>query len=131
MPYRMNEKQFEAVLALDSSKRYEHFLGKVADWEQLWGVKNKSGWLVPVAPEGFEYFPLWPHPDYAQGVADKNFPGHVATEITLRNLLETWLPRLEDDKVKLAIFPNNEWTFWCIEPWDLKEELLGEVAKYE
>lgn len=131
MPYRMNEKQFEAVLALDSFDRYGHFVSKVADWEQLWGVKSDEGWLTPIAPEEFEYFPLWPHPEYAQKIADENFPGHTATEISLEELLDHWLPLFEQDQVKVAVFPNKEWIFWCIEPQDLKEELLNEMAKYE
>jgi len=131
VPYKMNEKQYEAVLALDSFDRYDHFISKVADWQQLWGVKSEEGWLVPVAPEDFEYFPLWPHYEYAQKITDENFPGHTATEISLEELLDHWLPLFEQDKVKVAIFPNKEWNFWCIEPQDLKEELLNEMAKYE
>ena len=127
----MNEKQFEAVLALDTFERYNHFVNKVADWEQLWSVKNDEGWLVPVAPEDFEYFPLWPHPEYAQKTTDINFPGHKAVEISTKELLEHWLPLFEQDKVKLAVFPNKEWSFWRIEPNDLKEELLNEMAQYE
>ncbi|GIU52633.1 hypothetical protein TUM4438_45820 [Shewanella sairae] len=131
MAYKMNGKQYEAVLALDSSKRFEHFVSKVADWRQLWGVKNDEGWLVSVDPEGFEYFPLWPHPEYAQKVVDENFPGHQAVELSLDELLNHWLPLFEQDNVKVAVFPNREWTFWCIEPQDLKEDLLNEMAKYE
>lgn len=127
----MNDKQYEAVLALDSFKRYDHFVSKVADWQQLWGVKSDEGWLVPVAPEDFEYFPLWPHPEYAQKVTDENFPGHQAVEISLKELLEHWLPLFEQDKIKVAVFPNSEWTFWCMEPHELKEELQNEMAKYE
>jgi hypothetical protein len=127
----MNGKQYDAVLALDSFKRYDHFISKVADWQQMWGVKNDEGWLVPLAPEDFEYFPLWPHPEYAQRVAEENFPGHQAVEISLGELLDYWLPLFEQDKVKVAVFPNNEWTFWCIEPNELKEELQNEMAKYE
>jgi len=131
VPYKMNEKQYEAVLALDSFDRYDHFISKVADWQQLWGVKSEEGWLVPVAPEDFEYFPLWPHYEYAQKITDESFPGHTAIEISLEELLDYWLPLFEQDKVKVAVFPNKEWTFWCIEPQDLKEELLNEMAKYE
>ena len=127
----MNNKQFEAVLALDTFERYNYFVNKVSDWEQLWGVKSDEGWLVPVAPEDFEYFPLWPHPEYAQTITDINFPGHKAVEISTKVLLEHWLPLFEQDKVKVAVFPNKEWTFWCIEPNDLKEELLNEMAQYE
>ncbi len=131
MPYKMNDKQFEAVLALDSLKRYDHFISKVADWEQLWSVKSAAGWLVPVAPENFEYFPLWPHPEYAQKITDENFAGHETVEITLEELLVHWLPLFEEDNVKIAVFPNRDWTFWCIEPNDLKDELLNEMAKYK
>jgi len=131
VPYWMNEKQFEAVLALDSSDRYDHFVSIVADWEQLWGVKSDEGWLVPVSPEEFEYFPLWPHPEYAQKIVDENFPGHSATEISLEELLDHWLPLFEQDQVKVAVFPSKEWKFWCIEPQDLKEALLIEMAKYQ
>ena len=66
-----------------------------------------------------------------QKVTDENFPGHQAVEIGLEELLNHWLPLFEEDKVKVAIFPNNEWTFWCIEPSDLKEDLLEEMTKYE
>lgn len=131
MPYKINEKQYEGVLALDSSDRYDHFNSKVTDWQQLWGVKSEDGWLVPIAPEDFEYFPLWPHYEYAQKITNENFPGHTATEISLEKLLDYWLPLFEQDRVKVVVFPNIEWTFLCIEPQDLKEELLNEMAKYE
>jgi hypothetical protein len=131
MPYKMNDKQFEAVLALESVDRYEHFISKVVDWEQLWGVKSEEGWLVPVAPEGFEYFPLWPHPEFAQKITDQHFPGHTATEISLEALTDHWLPLFEEDNVKVAIFPNNDWTFWCVDARELKEALINEMANYE
>ena len=127
----MNEKQFEAVLELDSFERYNHFVSKIADCEQLWSVKSDEGWLVPVAPENFEYFPLWPHPVYAQKMSDISFPGHEAVEISIQELLEYWLPLFKQDKVQVAVFPNNEWEFWCIKPNDLKEDLLNEMAQYE
>ncbi|PTB88354.1 hypothetical protein C9928_06480, partial [Pseudidiomarina aestuarii] len=111
VPYKMTDKQYEAVLALDSFKRYDHFLSRVADWQQLWGVKNHEGWLVPLAPEDFEYFPLWPHPEYAQKITDVNFPGHQVAEISLEELLEHWLPLFAQDQVKVAVFPNSDWTF--------------------
>ncbi|MBO6824549.1 MAG: DUF2750 domain-containing protein, partial [Pseudomonadales bacterium] len=62
MTYHITEEEYEAVLKTSSQIRFEHFVKKVADWEQVWSVRNDEGWLVPVAPEGFEYFPLWPHP---------------------------------------------------------------------
>ncbi len=131
MPYRMNEPQFEAVTALSGADRSSHFVGKVADWEQLWAVKNNEGWLVPVTPEDLEYFPVWPHPEYAQRISDEHFPGHTAVEISLDEFLSHWLPTCEKDNVKIAVFPNKEWAFWVMEPQDLAQCLTDEAAQYE
>lgn len=35
MSYRMHPKQLENVFALTSQQRYEHFISKVCDWEEL------------------------------------------------------------------------------------------------
>ncbi|ASJ76188.1 DUF2750 domain-containing protein [Granulosicoccus antarcticus] len=129
--YTIDEQEYESVVALESNDRFKYFIGKVAEWQQLWGVKNDEGWLVPEAPEGFEYFPLWPHPKYAQDIADNNFQGYTATEISLDELLEYWLPLFKDDSVRVAIFPDHNWTFWCIEPEELAEVLEAEISNHE
>ena len=131
MPYKMNEPQFEAVTALSSADRSSHFVGKVADLEQLWAVKNNEGWLVPVTSEELEYFPVWPHPEYAQRIADDHFPGHKAVEISLNEFLSHWWPNCEKDKVKIAVFPNKDWVFWVMEPQDLAQCLIEEAEQYE
>lgn len=131
MPYELNPEQYKAVIALDGEQRCSHFIRRIADWEALWGVRNEEGWLVPVTPEGFEYFPVWPHPNYAQTITDKNYPGHQATEIPLEEFMTEWLPRFEVDKVKVAVFPNEDWSMWIMEPSDLLEALADEIAQYE
>ncbi|MCW8880418.1 MAG: DUF2750 domain-containing protein [Kangiellaceae bacterium] len=128
MPYKLNPEQFESVLALSSADRYSHFVGKVADWQQLWGVKNGEGWLFPIIDGEFEYFPVWPHPEYAQKMSDLHFPGHSATEISLEQFLNEWLPDFEKDGVKVGVFPNKEWSIWVMEPSDLAECLRDEMS---
>ena len=131
MPYDLNPEQYKAVVSLEGKQRALHFIGRIADWELLWGVQNEEGWLVPVAPDDFEYFPVWPHPDYAQTIIDKNFPGHKAAEISLDDFMSEWLPRFIVDKVKVAVFPDEDWGLWIMEPTDLLADLKDEVAQYE
>ena len=83
----MNTPQFNAILKLESRERFNHFVSKVAGCGELWAAKNDEGWLVPLAPEGFEYLPIWPHPEYAQEMTDIMFPGHSATRIDLDDFL--------------------------------------------
>ena len=127
----MNPQQFKAVLELSSSDRCSHFIGKVADWEQLWGVKNSEGWLVPITPEDMEYFPVWPHPEYAQKIVDENFEGYQAVEISIQEFIDRWIPTFAEDNVKVAVFPDMYWEFWVMEPKDMLEVLQDEMAQYE
>ena len=132
MPYRMHPKQFDSVIGFSSADRNAHFVSRVADWQQLWGVRNNDGWLVPVIEEKrLEYFPVWPHPEYAQKITDLHFPGYEATEISLDEFLSQWLPTFVNDNVKVAVFPNKEWVFWVMEPEDLAEILRHEASQYE
>lgn len=131
MAYKLNEAQYKAVVGLGGAERCSHFIGKVADCELLWGVRNDDGWLVPITPDKLEYFPVWPHPEYAQKIADKHFPGHLATEIGLGEFIEDLLPRLEQDGTKVAVFPDEEWDLWITEPSNLREALANKASQYE
>ncbi len=131
MPYKMNEQQFNAVLALTNDERYQHFVSRVADWQQLWGVRTKDGWLIPVTPEGVEYFPLWPHPEYAQRVADENWPGHEAEQLDYELLISGGLDKLGNDNIKVAIFPNMAWQCILSDARQLLSDLRIEAQQYE
>jgi hypothetical protein len=131
MTYKINPQQFEATLALSSSKRCSHFIDKITQYEQLWGVKNAEGWLVPITPENLEYFPVWPHPEYAQKSVDENFEGYEVQEISIEEFMEYWIPLFGEDSVKLAVFPNMQWEFWVMEPKDMLECLREEMDEYD
>jgi len=131
MPYEMNDAQLNAVLALPDEQRYQHFVAKVADWQELWGVRNDDGWLVPAMPEGVEYFPVWPHPEYAQKTADKNFPGHTAEELDFDTWMESMLIAFAEDNVKVAVFPNMEWRCVLADAGQLREDIRVESEQYE
>lgn len=126
----MNDKQFESVLALDDIDRYKHFISKVGDWQQLWGVKGPDDWFFSTEHE-CKYFPLWPHPEYAQKAVNEKYFNYTVTEISLEDLLDDWLPLCVIQKVKIAVFPNQDWMFLCAEPNDLKEAILMELKQYE
>ena len=95
-------------------------------------MKNENGWLVPILEtDQREYFPVWPHPEYAQRLADEHFPGHEATEISLDEFFTGWVPKLERDKVKVGVFPNSDWSIWVMEPAELALCLEDELSQYQ
>jgi len=127
----MHPKHYENVLALTSEERYDHFLVKVADWEQLWSLYSKEGWLERTTPEGVKYISVWPHPDYAKEIAKEYYPEHIEKEISLKKFMNEWLPKLENDNIKIGVFPSQDGTNWLISPKELLEDIKSECKLYE
>jgi len=132
MPYKMNPQQYENVLALSAKERYSHFIGKVADWEQLWGLYNENeGWLTCSTPEEVEYLSVWPHPEYAENISKENYPEYNEKEISLEYFMFNWLPKLKSDNIKIGVFPDQEGNTWLMEANDLLQDLKDECGQYE
>ena len=123
----MHPKQLENVFALTSKQRYEHFISKVCDWEELWILADHNqNFLIITPQENLEYLPVWPHADYASAFHEI-YPSHKPSRVELDSFLEIWLPNLNDDGLKVGVLPNLGTTVWIIDPLDLKEELENEL----
>ena len=98
----MHPKQLENVFALTSKQRYEHFISKVCDWEELWILADQNqDFLIVIPQENLEYLPVWPHADYASAFHEI-YPSHKPSRVELDSFLEIWLPNLNDDELTWA-----------------------------
>jgi hypothetical protein len=87
----MHPKQLENVFALTSKQRYEHFISKVCDWEELWILADQNQNFRIITPqENLEYLPIWPHADYASAFHEI-YPSHKPSRVELDSFLEIWL----------------------------------------
>lgn len=102
----MNEKEFEAVIKLPASKRYEYFIKKIVDSEELWGLYNE-GWAVTRDDEGNLLIPFWPKKEFAEYCAVGEQSVYVAENIDLYEFMEQWLQGMQEDGYKPSIFWNN------------------------
>lgn len=53
----MNNKEFEAVIKIPGPKRYEYFIKKVVDYEELWGLYD-DGWAITEDDQGNKMIPF-------------------------------------------------------------------------
>lgn len=132
MPYKLHPKHYENVMSFTAKERYEHFIIKVADWEQLWGLYNENkGWFLRTTNENVEYLSIWPHPEYAKNIAKEYYPEYNEEEISLEDFMSNLLPKLEKDNVKVGVFPNPEGNTWLMEAKDLLQDLQDECEQHE
>ena len=122
----LNPKEIEAVLKLPADKRYQHFIKRIADQEELWGIYD-SDWIKIKYEDGSDLFPVWPNKEYAQLYLQKYCPSAFVKTIDLYEFIDTFLPELGERNIAVSVFPTpeGEGHIVCYEKViaDLNEEL--------
>ncbi len=131
MAWDMNGEEFEAVIALPASGRYEYFIKRAASHGELWALRGDGGWVIAIDDEGHEHFPVWPHPYFAQACAEGPWEGEKPVAIDVDEWVEGWLPALDKDGMHVAVFqtPNDQGI--GVGAQRLKRDLDDELAQFE
>lgn len=130
MTWNINGKEFESVSHLRPEKRYEYFIKKVADWQEIWSLW-KDGWVLMGDESQTEVIPVWPHPIFAEASATGEWLGYTPKKIPLEEWLTKWTPGMEKDHRMIAVFPVTTGKATTATPSKLKSDLEEELAKYE
>jgi hypothetical protein len=86
------------VLALPKALRYDHFIRRVADTGQVWGLV-RDGWAIGKTDDGALVFPLWPTSALAEQCAVLEWTGYLPQQFGLQELFDDLLPQLEADGI--------------------------------
>src|SRR3954469_24290011 len=118
MAWEIAEEEAGRLLALPAQDRAIQFFQLLADWEEAWALRDADGWVVSKATEAL---PLWPHPDFATACAQGAWEGAAPEPLSLDDLLEDLLPLLEEDGLKVAVFPSSEDPGLLLAPSEVRE----------
>jgi len=129
----INDQQFRAVSALPAADRYSHFIRQVADWQEVWSLRDDGGWRLVGDDQGHECVPVWPHERYAKAYSTGEFSGCRAEPMPLEEWLDSWLPGARDRGWKIAVFPiaDARERGIVVEPNQVDADLRTELAQYE
>src|SRR5215510_1212388 len=106
MSWVPNEKEIKAVLSLDAPKRYDYWIKKVADQDEVWSLLQDGGWALAGSDDGRQLVPVWPHLKYAALCANGAWAGYEPKAISLETWLNRWIPGMERDNRRVAVFPT-------------------------
>lgn len=124
----MNNKEFEAVIKLPGPKRYEYFIKKVADFEEVWGLFNQ-GWAQAEDKNNIT-IPFWPKKEFASLCANDEWKDCTPKSIELEKFIFNWLPGMKNDSVKPSIFMTPDDKGIVIDCEKLLDDLSEELEKY-
>lgn len=129
-PPNLSPTQRAALLSAPASARFKHFIGRAADSESVWSLRNASGWVALADETGAAGFPVWPHPDYAAACATGLWTGCAPAQIEVHEFTEKWLSDMTERGVSVAVFPTPSMKGVWINPQQLERYLTEELGRY-
>lgn len=103
----MNKIEFEAVINLQAKKRYEYFIKKVVDSEEIWALYD-DGWATTTDNAGRILIPFWPKKEFAKVCAIDSWENYKPEKIDLEEFINDWLPGMKKDGHIPSIFWNHK-----------------------
>ena len=98
-----NEKEIQNVSALSSPEKYRYFVGKIADWQQVWSIGDGQN-LVTTWDDGkCLSLPLWPAKAYVELCLTGEWTNFTPMPFTLEHLMTEILPDMHEANIKVAL----------------------------
>ncbi len=103
----------------------EEFAARLRQQGQAWGLKNaRDEWATHEDPEEeTESMPVWLDADAAARCAVDEWAGFAPAPISLQELLDDWLPALDEEAAWLGINFNPEAQGDLVDPVELLDLL--------
>jgi len=121
MTWELSEEEKQGVYSAPDDKRYAYFVGHVADWGEAWAIKHGDNW-ASITDEGKRYFPVWPHPEFAEENVKGDWADNEITPVTVDSFLD-WLDSLAEMGDGVALFLRAQGDFITVPPEPLKADL--------
>jgi len=131
MSWKLNDKEYQAVLDLPGPDRYSYTIKKIADQEEVWSLWAEGGWVLASDDEGRELVPIWPHSKFASACAKDEWDGCEPRPIDLASWTSKWVLGIARDQRKIAVFPTPNDKGVVVSPERFSEDLDTETSLYE
>lgn len=103
----MTYSEVEEIFCLTDDRKYKYFFNKIAESEQVCGLKDKSGWITSKDEEGRTAMPLWPSYEFAKYCQENQWKETQIETIDVFEFLEYWLEGMKKDNCRVLVFADT------------------------
>ncbi|MGO1245885.1 MAG: DUF2750 domain-containing protein [Oceanisphaera sp.] len=121
MSYSLTEADQAAAEKMHDNERYNHFVNKVVEHQEMWILTDEHGCMMLTSDEDEDCIPMWPHADYAKTWAVDDWAACQPEAINMQTWQSRWLPGMEEDELLVAVFPVAEAAGALVEPSELQD----------
>ena len=134
MSYTVRPKELTNVSALSTEARYRYLIYKVADFEEVWSIRDNGGWACPIDDTGTKCIPIWPAQAFAQQCCVDDWQSKHPESISLSDWLKKWLPGMSRDGMNITVFPvppiTETLTAIVVQPDRMAEDLREALGQF-
>lgn len=131
---KVSKQELEAVTALSSEKRYNYFVKRICDWEQVWTLYEDDYIVLNEAKNGKLYILLFPFKDFAEHYATntRGMKGVSYKSFEINEFLETIIKKLQANNVSNAlVFPVANGYGLNVSMTDMVKDFQSELENYK
>jgi hypothetical protein len=125
----MNYSEVEDIFCLNPDRKYKYFLNKVSETEQVYGLKDKKGWITVKNDKNNIAMPIWPAYDFAKYCLENQWKEAQIESIDLFEFMEYWLDGMKRDGCMVLVLGDSSGSGAFIEADVFKSELQEFLAK--
>lgn len=127
----LNAKAIKQISSLNPLERYQYFLKKVADYEEMWILVNGNE-DVAFAEVGNETLvPLWSAQEFAANCMEGIWMSYNPKSVDLSDLELSVLSFVKSKKALLDVFPVGSKSGFVVSYEELNRDLDKELENYE
>ena len=126
------DSELKAILRLSPTDRYQHFLKRAVDHDQVWMVEDDAG-LVTFNHGDDEVLPVWPARRYAEHAMERalrDWTGARYISLPVRHWIEATLRPLADEAgVAVAVFADADGEGLSVSISNIVADLQDELGR--
>ena len=131
---KVSKQELEAVTALSPEKRYNYFVKRICDWEQVWTLYEDNYIVLNEAKNGELYILLFPFKDFAEHYTTniRGMKGVSYKSFEINEFLETIIKKLQANNVSNAlVFPVANGYGLNVSMTDMVKDIQSELENYK
>lgn len=128
---QLHQKAIEAISKQNPLQRYQYFMRRVADFETMYGLRDKQGNWASAVTEEHDLFSVWPAPEFAKACAVGDWGNYGVTEITVEMFQEEIKAALLSTGSLVNVFSVSSKAGFIVSPAEFSRDLQNELDQYE
>ncbi|GJM65021.1 DUF2750 domain-containing protein [Persicobacter diffluens] len=126
----LSKKEVESVLKLSPFERYQYFIKKVADYEELWTIVDDKNELALSEIDNNQMISLWSASEYIQSNLGDGWENCRSLKLDLDSFEQDIMPVIIENEYLLNVFSVNNKSGFVVSISEFIRDLNEELNNY-